>query len=188
MRQDVPWIDGIVRPRRPERLPLVLTRDEVRALLSRLAGPIRLMAYLMYGGGLRLLESCRLCVQDLDFGANQIVVRAGKGDKDRVTILPAAVKADLAQHLEAMQAQHRRDLGHGAGWVELPSALARKYPNAARLAVAMGVPGDPYLRGAADPTATPAPPAQVRGAARGQGGRPPCGPRQTGGARYGIPS
>jgi integron integrase len=132
LRQDVPWIDGIVRARRPERLPVVLTRDEVRALLSRLAGPTRLMAYLMYGGGLRLLESCRLRVQDLDFGANQIVVRAGKGDKDRVTMLPVAVKADLAQHLEAMQAQHRRDLRHGAGWVELPSALERKYPNAGR--------------------------------------------------------
>jgi integron integrase len=132
LRQDVAWIDGIVRARRPERLPVVLTRDEVRALLSRLAGPTRLMAYLMYGGGLRLLESCRLRVQDVDFGANQIVVRAGKGDKDRMTMLPAAVKADLAQHLEAMQAQHQRDLRHGAGWVELPSALERKYPNAGR--------------------------------------------------------
>jgi integron integrase len=132
LRQEVPWIDGIVRARRPERLPVVLTRDEVRALLSRLAGPTRLMAYLMYGGGLRLLESCRLRVQDVDFGANQIIVRAGKGDKDRVTMLPAAVKGELVQHLEAMQAQHRQDLRHGAGWVELPSALERKYPNAGR--------------------------------------------------------
>ena len=132
LSQDVPWVDGIVRARRPERLPIALTRDEVRALLSRLDGPTRLMAYLMYGGGLRLLESCRLRVQDVDFGANQIVVRAGKGDKDRMTMLPAAVKVDPAHHLAAMQAQHRRDLRHGAGWVELPSALERKYPHAGR--------------------------------------------------------
>jgi integron integrase len=132
LEQDIPWIDGIVRARRPERLPVVLTRDEVRALLSRLEGPTRLMAYLMYGGGLRLLECCRLRVQDLDFGANQIVVRAGKGDKDRVTMLPAAVKAELVRHLGAMQAQHRLDVLRGAGWVELPTALARKYPNAGR--------------------------------------------------------
>ena len=104
--QEVPWIDGIVRARRPERLPVVLTRDEVRALLSRLDDPVRLMAYLMYGGGLRVRETCRLRVQDVaglflrtlanlkdvDFGANQLVVRAGKGDKDRVTMLPATVR------------------------------------------------------------------------------------------------
>jgi integrase len=123
LQQDVPWIDGIVRARRPDRLPVVLTRDEVRAVLSRLVGPTRLMGYFMYGGGLRLLECCRLRVQDLDFGANQMVVRAGKGNKDRLTMLPAAVKADLARHLEAVQAQHRRDLRHGAGWVELPHDL-----------------------------------------------------------------
>ena len=130
--QEVPWIDGIVRARRPERLPVVLTRDEVRALLARLDDPVRLMAYLMYGGGLRVLETCRLRVQDVDFGANQLVVRAGKGDKDRVTMLPATVKAELARHLDAMRAQHRHDLGRGAGWVELPTALARKYPDAGR--------------------------------------------------------
>ncbi len=132
LEQDLPWLDGIVRARRPERLPVVLTCDEVRALLTRLDGPTRLMAYLMYGGGLRLLECCRLRVQDIDFGASQIVVRAGKGDKDRVTMLPATVKADLARHLEATQAQHRSDLRRGAGWVELPTALERKYPNAGR--------------------------------------------------------
>jgi integron integrase len=132
LQHDVPWLDGIVRARRPVRLPVVLTCDEVRAMLTRLDGPTRLMAYLMYGGGLRLLECCRLRVQDIDFGANQIVVRAGKGDKDRVTMLPTSVKADLVKHLEAMQAQHRSDLRRGAGWVELPTALERKYPNAGR--------------------------------------------------------
>jgi len=101
-------------------------------MLTRLDGPTRLMAYLMYDGGLRLLECCRLRVQDIDFGANQIVVRAGKGDKDRVTMLPSTVKADLATHLEAVRAQHRRDLRNGAGWVELPTALERKYPTAGR--------------------------------------------------------
>jgi integrase len=84
---DVPWMDDLVRARRPERLPVVLTRDEVRAVLQLLTGPTRLMAYLLYGAGLRLLECCRLRVQDVDFGASQIVVRAGKGDKDRVTML-----------------------------------------------------------------------------------------------------
>jgi integron integrase len=129
---DVPWLDGLVRARRPARLPVVLSRKEVRALLERLDGAPRLMAYLLYGAGLRLLECCRLRVQDVDFGSNQLVVRGGKGDKDRVTMLPAGVKADLAKHLEAARRQHERDLRDGAGWVELPTALERKYPNAGR--------------------------------------------------------
>src|SRR3989304_1154897 len=79
-------LETIVRPRRPQRLPVVLTRDEVRAILRRLQGAPRLMAYLRYGAGLRLLECCGLRVQDVDFGLNQIVVRGGKGDKDRVTM------------------------------------------------------------------------------------------------------
>ena len=101
-------------------------------MLQRLAGTPRLMAYLLYGSGLRVLECCRLRVQDIDFARNQIVVRGGKGDKDRVTMLPGAVKAALSSHLAEVQAQHRRDLARDAGWVELPSALARKYPNAGR--------------------------------------------------------
>jgi integron integrase len=129
---DVPWLDGLVRAKRPQRLPMVLTRDEVRAVLQRLEGTTRLMAYLLYGAGLRLLECCHLRVQDVDFGANQVIVRGGKGDKDRVTMLPVAVKADLARHLEGVRRQHRLDLQRGAGWVELPDALARKYPNAGR--------------------------------------------------------
>jgi integron integrase len=90
------------------------------------------MAYLLYGAGLRLLECCRLRIQAIDFATNQITVRGGKGDKDRVTMLPAIVKADLARHQERVRAQHQRDLDHGAGWVELPTAVARKYPNAGR--------------------------------------------------------
>jgi len=129
---DLPWLDGIVRARRPERLPVVLTRDEVRAVLQRLEGVPRLMACLLYGAGLRVLECCRLRVQDVDFATNQIVVRAGKGDKDRVTMLPAVAKADLDRHLETVRAQHQGDLAVGAGWVELPTALLRKYPNAGR--------------------------------------------------------
>jgi integron integrase len=129
---DVPWLDGLVRAKRPQRLPVVLTRDEVRAVLERVEGVPRLMTYLLYGAGLRLLECCRLRVQDVDFAANQVIVRGGKGDKDRVTMLPAAVKADLTRHLEFVREQHRRDVARGAGWVELPMALARKYPNAGR--------------------------------------------------------
>jgi integron integrase len=129
---DVPWLDGIVRAKRPERLPIVLTRDEIRAVLRPLRGVPRLMAFLLYVSGLRVLECCRLRVQDVDFAANQIVVRGAKGDKDRVTVLPTIIKRDLMQHLEATREQHRRDLQSGAGWVELPTALARKYPNAGR--------------------------------------------------------
>jgi integron integrase len=90
------------------------------------------MACLLYGAGLRVLECCRLRVQDLDFAANQIVVRGGKGDKDRVTMLPGSARADLSRHLDAVRAQHQRDLAVGAGWVELPTALLRKYPAAGR--------------------------------------------------------
>jgi len=129
---DLPWLEGVVRAKRPQRLPVVLTREEVRAVLQQLEGAPRLMAGLLYGAGLRVLECCQLRVQDVDFAANQIVVRAGKGDKDRVTMLPKVIKPDLAQHLEAVRTQHQRDLGVGAGWVELPSAVARKYPHAGR--------------------------------------------------------
>jgi integron integrase len=129
---DLPWLDGVVRAKRPERLPVVLTRDEVRAVLQGLDGVPRLMAGLLYGAGLRVLECCRLRAQDVDFATNQIVVRGGKGDKDRVTMLPGVAKADLARHLAAVRVQHVDDLAVGAGWVELPTALHRKYPHAGR--------------------------------------------------------
>ena len=132
LNEDLPWLDDMVRARRPRHLPIVLTRDEVRAVIFELDGMPRLMATLLYGSGLRLLECCRLRVQDVDFARNQIVVREGKGAKDRVTILPGVVKDALTQHLQRMKRQHDTDLTRGAGWVELPWALARKYPNAGR--------------------------------------------------------
>jgi integron integrase len=132
LQQDVPWLDGLVYARRPHHLPVVLTRDEVRAILAEIHGVPRLMALLLYGAGLRLLECARLRVKDLDLARHQLVVRAGKGDRDRLTTLPTAITADLVRHLEAVRRQHQADLQAGAGWVELPYALARKYPGAGR--------------------------------------------------------
>ena len=132
LQVEMPWLDNVVRAKRSERLPVVLTREEVGAVIRELQGPPRLMAILLYGAGLRLLECARLRVKDVDFATNQIIVRAGKGDRDRVTMLPAAVKTDLVRHIEIVQRRHEADLRHGAGWVELPWALARKYPNAGR--------------------------------------------------------
>jgi integron integrase len=132
LQQDVPWLDDVVRAKRPARLPVVLTRDEVRAVLRQLRGTPRLMAILLYGSGLRLHECARLRVQDVDFERHQIIVRAGKGDKDRTTTLPTIINAELTRHLDVVKKQHDLDLRQGAGWVELPWALARKYPNAGR--------------------------------------------------------
>jgi integrase len=127
---ELPWLDDVIRAKPPQHLPVVLTRDEVRAVLQRLDGAPRLMALQRYGAGFRLLECRRLRAKDVDFATNQIVIRHGKGGKDRVTMLPAAVKAALIAHLGHARKQHQADLRHGAGWVELPSALTRKYPNA----------------------------------------------------------
>ena len=132
LQVEMPWLDNVVRAKLSERLPVVLTREEVRAVIRELQGPPRLMAILLYGAGLRLLECARLRVKDVDFATNQIIVRAGKGDRDRVTMLPAVVRTDLVRHVEMVRRQHEADLRHGAGWVELPWALARKYPNAGR--------------------------------------------------------
>jgi len=129
---ELPWLDGLVRAKRPAHLPVALTREETQALVDALNGTPRLLALLMYGAGLRLLECCRLRVQDVDFGTNQITIRDGKGAKDRVTMLPTAVKSDLARHVDRVRKQHARDVAHDAGWVELPWALGRKYPNAGR--------------------------------------------------------
>ncbi len=129
---DLPWLDELVRAGRPQRLPVVLSRAEVRAVLVALRGTPRLMGVLLYGAGLRLLECCRLRVKDVDFGGHQIVVRSGKGDRDRVTLLPLALVAALQRRLAWVRSLHERDLRAGAGWVELPHALARKYPHAGR--------------------------------------------------------
>jgi len=130
--QELPWLDGLVHAKRPQRLPVVLTRDEVRAVLGELRGTPRLMALLLYGAGLRLLECAELRVKDVDFAKSALTVRESKGAKDRVTVLPASVKDDLMRHLERVRQLHVRDLSTGAGWVELPYALTRKYPNAGR--------------------------------------------------------
>jgi integron integrase len=125
-------IETVPRARAPEHVPVVLTREEVRQILSTLSGTPRLIVSLLYGAGLRLLECLELRVKDVDFAANLVVVRRGKGRKDRRTLLPAVVKEPLAAHLAEVQSQHERDLANGVGAVVLPYALDRKYPNAAR--------------------------------------------------------
>ena len=132
LEQDLPWLDDVIRAQRPVHLPVVLTRDEVRRVLERLDSPSRLVVLLLYGAGLRLLEAAQLRVKDVDLATNQILIRNGKGAKDRVTMLPAVAKPGLLQQLDAVLRQHRADLERGAGWVALPDALARKYPNAGR--------------------------------------------------------
>lgn len=123
-------LDGVIRAKRPVRLPLVLTRHEVQLVLAQLTGPHRLVAGLLYGSGLRLLEALQLRVQDVDLATEQLTVRGGKGAKDRVTVLPATLVPSLAEQLERVRAQHARDLAVGRGRVALPHALARKLPAA----------------------------------------------------------
>jgi integron integrase len=128
--REVGDLGEVIRARKPKRLPVVLTRDEVKAVLANLSGDKWLMASVMYGAGLRLMECLRLRVQDLDFSRNEILVRDGKGAKDRITMLPESLKAPLQEHLETVKAIHERDLADGWGRVLLPNALDRKYPNA----------------------------------------------------------
>ncbi|RNA65712.1 integron integrase [Prosthecochloris sp. ZM_2] len=123
-------LGNVIRARKPVRLPVVLTRDEVKVLLAELAGDKWLMASLMYGAGLRLMECLRLRVQDIDFTRNEILVRDGKGAKDRITMLPESLKKPLADHLKQVKSIHDKDLAEGWGRVLLPGALDRKYPNA----------------------------------------------------------
>jgi len=131
--RDVPWLDDLVRAKRPVHLPTVLSRDEVRTVIGNVAGATtRLMVVLLYGSGLRLLECARLRVKDVDVDRSQLLVRAGKGNRDRVTVLPRAARDTLAEHLDRVRDLHRRDGLAGGGWVELPYALAGKYPAAGR--------------------------------------------------------
>ncbi|MDH4149631.1 MAG: integron integrase [Betaproteobacteria bacterium] len=132
MGQPLAWLEGVDRAKRPARTPTVLTRTEVTRILEQLAGPRWIMAGLLYGAGLRLRECLKLRVKDVDFGYGQIIVRDGKGARDRVTMLPAAVIEPLQQHLVRVRLLHDRDLAAGYGGVELPTALAVKYPRAAR--------------------------------------------------------
>ncbi|MBZ0151270.1 MAG: integron integrase, partial [Planctomycetes bacterium] len=129
---ELPRIDAIARPDVPQRLPVVLDRQEVQAVLCRLDGVPALVAGLLYGAGLRLLEAMHLRVKDVDFHRAAITVRRGKGDKDRQTLLPAPLRTTLLRHRDACQRQYEEDLQRGAGWVELPTNLGTKLPGAAR--------------------------------------------------------
>jgi integron integrase len=132
LKQPLAWLDGVERAKKPERLPVVLTREEVRALLDQLKGVNHLIASLLYGSGLRLMEALRLRVKDIEFHYNQVIVRDGKGAKDRITILPASLKEPLRSQLKRAREIHQSDLREGCGAVYLPYALERKYPNASR--------------------------------------------------------
>jgi integron integrase len=125
-------IGKIERPRRPARLPVVLAHAEAHRLLAGMTGTHQLMASLLYGTGMRLMECVRLRVNDVDFAANHIMVRDGKGFKDRVTMLPDSLKAKLQTHLKRVKLLHEKDLAAGQGKVYLPFALGKKYPNAER--------------------------------------------------------
>jgi len=130
--QGLDWLDDIVRAKHTVRLPVVLTREQVQAVLNNMRGVVWIQASLLYGAGLRLMECARLRVKDIDFDQRRITVREGKGGKDRVTILPDKFAPALGQHLEWVRRLHQRDLELGLGRVELPHALAEKYPNANR--------------------------------------------------------
>ncbi|MCZ6449803.1 MAG: integron integrase [Deltaproteobacteria bacterium] len=132
LAKDIGYVNGVVRAKRPHRLPVVLTREEVRSILGQLQGLDWIMAMLLYGAGVRLMECLRLRVKDLDFSRNEILVRDGKGRKDRVTMLPTAVKEPLRRHLEQSRKQYLSYLQHGFVGVALPYALERKYPSAGK--------------------------------------------------------
>lgn len=132
LKLEIEWLKDVVAAKQPQRLPTVLTVDETRSLLSHMKSETWLVASLLYGSGLRLMEACRLRVLDIDFNMRQITVRNGKGAKDRVTMLPEALVVPLKSHLELVRLQHQRDCEQGGGEVYLPFALDRKYPAAAR--------------------------------------------------------
>ncbi len=132
LEQPLNRIEGVVRARKPKRLPVVLTREEVEAVLAQLDAVPRLACTLLYGSGLRLLEGLQLRVKDLDFGRGEITIRCGKGQRDRVTMLPRAHHQPLQNHLRQVREQHEADLKAGQGRAPLPEALARKLPNADR--------------------------------------------------------
>lgn len=132
LNRDIGNIDTTVRAKRGPKLPVVLTVEEVKRILEQMTGTNRLIAELLYGAGLRLMELARLRVKDIDFDANTIFIRSGKGDKDRSTVLPSAIRERLLAHLKNVKMLHDKDLAAGQGAVYLPDALERKYPNAAK--------------------------------------------------------
>ncbi len=132
LKVEIGWLQGVTRPKKPVRVPAVLTRHEVNSVFSHLHGSMRLMAGLLYGSGLRLMECVRLRVKDVDFGYGRIIVRDGKGAKDRITMLPLNLAKPLERHLIKVKAQFEEDSEAGFSGVHLPHALARKYPSADR--------------------------------------------------------
>ena len=131
-RKEIERLSDVVRAKPSKRVPVVLTRGEVQAVLDQLDGVQELMVQLLYGCGLRLMELLRLRVKDIDFETRALTIRCGKGNKDRVTVLPDKSNLALKRHLMKVRAQHDQDLREGAGWVELPAALGRKYPRTGR--------------------------------------------------------
>ena len=129
---ELPWLDNVERAKAPKRLPVVLTREEVQAVLARLEGTHWLIASLLYGAGLRIMEAVRLRVKDVEFSRREVLVRDGKGFKDRVTMLPAALVQPLKTHLARVRELHQQDLAAGFGEAYLPYALDKKYPSAGR--------------------------------------------------------
>lgn len=129
---ELPWLDGIESAKPSQRLPVVLTEEEVARVLVRLSGVHRLIGWLLYGTGLRIMEAMRLRVKDVDFGRHEILVRDGKGRKDRITMFPLRLTAAMREQMDYARELHRDDLAEGRGEAALPWALARKYPNAAR--------------------------------------------------------
>lgn len=127
---DLPWLENVVRARMPQHVPVVLSRREVQALIAALDGVFHLIAQLLYGSGLRVMEALRLRVKDIDFEYSQLTVRDGKGQKDRVTVLSDGAAIPLRAHLQAVRALHLHAIERGYGGVELPYALAQKYPHA----------------------------------------------------------
>jgi len=126
---ELPWLDNVAQAKATKRLPVVLNREEVHAVLSRLSGTHWLIASLLYGSGMRIMECLRLRVKDVDFKRREILIRDGKGFKDRVTMLPCSLVASLETHLAKVRELHKADLQQGYGAVYLPNALERKYPN-----------------------------------------------------------
>lgn len=129
---DLPWLDNLTRPKKPARLPSVLTRSEVMRVFAHLQGTHLLMARLLYGTGMRLMECARLRVKDVEFERGEILIRDGKGGKDRVTMLPASLKDELQGHLARIKTLWKQDRDKNAPGVYLPDALERKYPNAGK--------------------------------------------------------
>jgi integrase len=185
---DLPWLEGLVHANRPTHIPVVLSREEVAAVLSRLSGPGWLMVALLYGAGLRLLECLQLRVKDVDFARGEIVVRRGKGGRERRTVLPAAVRPPLAAHLQHVRGQHKADLAHGAGWVEVAACPRLQVSERGEgVGVAVGVPGDPHLPAPRDRPAPAASLPRVGPPARRPGGGDPRRDREARGVPH-VPS